>query len=311
VAVETLFVLEAAGFEVRAKVDFAEILEDGAVVLVRDYKSSRAMPSFEDVSRKRPDGTLMAKNFQLVLYALAVAFGVPVREEICPTCVGAGCETCRRGVVEIPEPFRVADRAQRFDLEFVYPGIPFEDGTIGRRQVSLTRLELVEYRASLEGLLQRVGLSEESGDWPAVVSDDGCAECPAKQLCPIPAELRDHRGTINTVAEAAEALEKLDREAAIHAAIRKEIKAFAKAHGVSIRFGADKVGEIAPPSQSERIDDKDGMFAAMDRAMRFGEPFDRGEFVRVVRSANTFRARTLTEEELAAEAVGETEGEAA
>jgi hypothetical protein len=183
VAVETLFVLQLGGYEVRCRIDFAELRERGAVVYVADYKSSRAAPAFEDVSRKRSDGSLMAKNFQLVLYALVLAFGVPVRVEECPICrvpmISARASTTaevpsvragRRPSMEVPEPFPVAGRAQRFDLEFVFPGIEDRDGKMLRRPVTLTRLELEEYRASLEGLLARLAHSEESGDWPAVAS---------------------------------------------------------------------------------------------------------------------------------------------
>jgi hypothetical protein len=316
------------GYEVRCRIDFAELRERGAVVYVADYKSSRAAPAFEDVSRKRSDGSLMAKNFQLVLYALVLAFGVPVRVEECPNCVDGGvptqvccggylesgeccnwpkteerpCETCGgAGRVEIPEPFPVAGRAQRFDLEFVFPGIEDRDGKMLRRPVTLTRLELEEYRASLEGLLARLAHSEESGDWPAVAGSH-CVECPAQSECPIPAELRDHAGTINSVEQAREAAEVLDRRDAINAAVRKEIKAFAKAHETPIRYGADKVLEFGY-TESVRIADKDAMWADMDRAVRFGEPFDRARYVKVVKST-PFRQRTLSADELAEEAIG-------
>jgi hypothetical protein len=304
--------------------------ERGAVVYVADYKSSRAAPAFEDVSRKRSDGTLMAKNFQLVLYALVLAFGVPVRVEECgadvrrasrcrlsggekidpaiparrvrdgklsrsaPSCGGAGR-------VETPEPFPVASRAQRFDLEFVFPGIEDRDGKMLRRPVTLTRLELEEYRASLEGLLARLAHSEETGDWPAVAGSH-CVECPAQSLCPIPVELRDHAGTVNTLEQAQEAAERLDREAAEHKARREELKRFAKAHEVPIRFGADQVLEFGY-TESERIANKDAMWADMDRAVRYGEPFDRGRYVKVVKST-PFKQRTLSADELAEEAIG-------
>jgi hypothetical protein len=239
VAVETLFVLDVDGFQVRAKIDYAELLEDGAAVHVVDYKTGRGAPSFEDIARKLPDGRLMAKNFQLVLYALVLAFGVPVRREECAHCKLDGlitpdyaaslmlrepCSVCEdRRYVEIPEPFPVASHAQRFDLEFVYPGVEDREGKMLRRPVTLTRAELVQYRASLEGLVARVRHAEASGDWPAVVSDAACSECPASALCPIPAELRDHRGEINTVEQAAEALEVRYREKAVARAKSKEL----------------------------------------------------------------------------------------
>jgi hypothetical protein len=333
VSAETMFVLDLAGYQVRCRIDFAELRERGAVVYVADYKSSRAAPAFEDVSRKRSDGTLMAKNFQLVLYALVLAFGVPVRVEACGRCRGTGeplsvyqvgekidpaipavaaqvrdgklesvCAVCGgTGRVETPEPFPVASRAQRFDLEFVFPGIEDRDGKMLRRPVTLTRLELEEYRASLEGLLARLAHSEETGDWPAVAGSH-CVECPAQSLCPIPVELRDHAGTVNTLEQAQEAAERLDREAAEHKARREELKRFAKAHEVPIRFGADQVLEFGY-TESERIANKDAMWADMDRAVRYGEPFDRGRYVKVVKST-PFKQRTLSADELAEEAIG-------
>jgi hypothetical protein len=288
IAVERLIVMQLEGFEVRMKVDYAELLEDGAAVHVVDYKSSRSMPQQEEVARSRPaDGSLMAKNFQLVLYALGLAYGVPVRVEECAACDGGpscgsrpsraraqtGSAMLRRdgepavplptaARVEIHEPFPLAGRAQRFDLEFVYPGIEDKStGLMQRRPMSLTRLELEEYLLSLTALLKRVRAAEESGDWPAVVSDAACSECPAPSMCPIPAELRDHRGTINSHEQAAEALEVLDRRKAVDAAIRREVKAFAK-HNGPVRWGADRVSEFVS-TFAEEIKDREGMFASL------------------------------------------------
>jgi hypothetical protein len=341
IAIESLIVLHVGGWDVRMKVDFAELLDDGERVHVVDYKSSRSMPTQEEIARKRTDplpgggeaAVLMAKNFQLVLYALGLAFGVPVRVEECTRCRGTGeplniytpdemidpqgsilerdeetgairalCNMCGgSGRVETPEPFSLAGRAQRFDLEFVFPGIEW-DGRMGRREMSLTRLELSEYMASLEALLANLDRSDETGDWPAQISDAACGECPASSLCPIPKELRDHRGTINTVEQAAEALEVLDRRRAEDAAIGREIKSFAKSRGeIDIRFGKDKVQEWKT-SPVMKITDRDGLFAAVERAVRFGEPLDRDAYVQTKPSTG-FKARTLTADELMAEAV--------
>lgn len=319
VACETLFTLRLGERDVRCRIDFAELADEGAAVLVRDYKSGRGAPTQEEIARVRPDGSLHAKSFQLILYAVVLAFGVPVREEPCGACTGRGyagegvgrvpCKECGgsvgtnlqgrqdvmgRGVIEIPEPFPVAARAQRFDLEFAFPGIEDREGRMLRRSTSLTRLEVVEYKSALEGLLARVAQSERTGDWPAVVSDAACGQCPAPQLCPIPVELRDHRGEINTVEQAAEALAVLDREQAEHRARRAEVRNFAKAHGGPIRFG-NKVAAFEY-SESEVIRDREGLFAAVERAVRFGEPFDRSEFVRV-QGRTEFKARDVVADE--------------
>jgi hypothetical protein len=282
IALETLFELDIAGWKVRCRIDFAESVEEDRAVRVEDYKSSRAAPPYEEISRKRPDGTRAAKNFQLVLYALALAFGVPVRED---------------DGVETPEPFPVASTADRFDLEFVYPGIENREEKMLRRPVSLTRAELDEYRVSLEGVVRRVEHSEETGDWPAVVSDEACSICPAAQECPIPRELRDHRGTINTLEECAEALEVLHREQQEIRARQSEIRRFVKDRG-PVRFG-DMVAEIGH-TVAETIRDKDGMFEAQDRAVRFGEPFDRSAWLKVEDRFPLVK-RDLTADELLAE----------
>jgi hypothetical protein len=113
--------------------------------------------------------------------------------------------------------------------------------------------------------------------------------------------LRDHAGEINTVEQAREAAEKLDREAAEHKARKEELKRFVKTlDGRRLRFGRDQAFEFIY-GESERIADKDGMFAAMDRAVRYGEPFDRSSFVKPVKST-TFRQVTVSETELAEEA---------
>lgn len=288
-AVERLLVMDVAGYEIRMKVDYAEMLEGGAAVHVVDYKSARAMPAQEEISRRRPDGTLAAKSFQLVLYALGLRYGLPVRVE---EHLGER--------VEIREPFPLAERAQRFDLDFVFPGIEV-GGEMGRRSMTLTPLELEEYRASVEALLANVRRSEETGDWPAIVSDAACSECPSRPECPIPRELRDHRGTINTMDEAAEAAQVLEREKAEHRARQAELRSFAKAHGGAVPFGK-KVWELVT-SDSERIGDKDAMFAAVERARLYGEEFDRSRFVKTV-TRTDFVARDMTVEELAVLAAG-------
>lgn len=314
---ETLFQLQVGPWMVRCKIDFAAAFEDGAVVEVEDHKTARAMVSYEDIARKRPDGSFAAKNMQLVLYALVLAYGVPVRVEECDRCEGYGlmdlerpepakgsigmpCPTCEGdGRVETPEPFPVAARAQEFRLAFVYPGIEDSEGHMARRTVTLRRSELEEYRASLDGLIARVAGCEATGDWPAQTSDEGCGICPARSECPIPREVRDHRGTINTDEEASEAAERLAWEKDDHRARTAELKAWAKTHG-PVRFGADRVMDFTY-GESERWD-RDGLVAAARRHAQYGEPFDHEEFVK--RSASTrFGVRTLTAAELDEEAV--------
>jgi PD-(D/E)XK nuclease superfamily len=294
IACETLIVLELAGWQVRCKIDFAETRD--RTVLVRDYKSSRgAVPGYEELGRKRFDGTIRAKQFQLIVYALALVYGYPVRVETIEWNTGPE-------YIETIEPFPLASHADQFDLELVFPGIEDREGKMVRRSVLLTRLELAEYRESLIGLLKRVENSERTGDWPAIESDAACGECPARSLCPIPLGLKDHAGVINTLEEAVEACEVYERRDDRQKALRKEIKLFAKPSRQSIRFGKDREYRWVY-SESDRIGDREGMFDAMQRAVEYGEPFERARFVKTV-GAENFTAVTLTEDELVDEGRG-------
>jgi hypothetical protein len=299
VACESLFTLEVAGWQVRAKVDFAELREGGAAIQINDYKTSRAALPYDQISRTRKDGTKVANTFQLEVYAVLLAFGYPVRVEDCPVCAGyhpdEPCDACDgEGHLEFPEPFSLAQNVQRFDVDFVYPAIEDRDENMVRRGMSLNRLELQEAREALEAIVRRLQTSIETGDWPAIISDAACGECPAASQCPIPAELRDHRGTVNTDEQAAEAFAKLEREKAEHRARGAELRKVVEARG-SVFFGG-KVAEIVM-QESEKIDKKDEMFAAMQRAVDFGEPFDRSKYVKRVQSF-PLKVRDATPEEV-------------
>lgn len=334
IATETLVVWEVGGYQVRCKVDFAELRNAGLLLYVGDYKSGKGAPPADEVTRKRTDGTISAKNLQLILYALALVHGRAVRVESCLRCGGTGrvvgelisassatpekgaerkvietvcpdCPDCRHGRIETVEPLPLAPRAQEVIAEFIYPGIKSADGTMYRQTMGLTALELEEYRQSIEAILQGVAHAERTGDWPALISDAACDECPCSARCPIPAELRDHRGTINTLEELVEAASVYHRESQELKARRREIKATAKKLGegptARVRFGLDRVWEFGELKESTEIPDKEGMFAAVQEAIDFGTPFDPGDWVKVSRST-PFGERKLTEDELEEEA---------
>src|SRR5258706_6705735 len=65
VACETLFVWEIGGYQVRCKIDLAQVHDQGAVCEVVDIKSIRHIPTYEEISRKRADSTYAAKAYQL------------------------------------------------------------------------------------------------------------------------------------------------------------------------------------------------------------------------------------------------------
>jgi hypothetical protein len=300
IAVESLFQLQMGEWTVRARIDFAELLENDREIVIRDWKTSRAAPPFDEVARKMTDGRLVARSFQLVLYALLVRFGVPVLEVDCEQCrieMAAGerpepdpdCLACDgTGKREIPATEPISAGVNRFRMEFVYPGLEDREGKMVRRPVELDLLELEEYRSSLEGLLARVAKSEASGDWPAVVSDAACSECPAPSECPIPYEVRDHRGQVNSMEQAADAARVLDRMKATQRAVQTELRNFAKQNG-SIRFDG-KIMELVF-GEYESFDHKGFAFALSE-----------GRDVRVedflsVRQRTDFRSRDLTAEE--------------
>lgn len=322
--VENLFEMDVAGWRVRCRIDLAVLAKDGSSVLIRDYKFGLGVPAQDEIARKRDDGTLAAKSLQLILYALVLAYGYPIREEECPDCITGHigvpgdhpsgyviepCPTCHaRRRIETREPFSVASRAQVFNTEFVFPAAEGVDGKMVRRPLSMTRLELEAYRPSVDALLRTLSYRIESGDWPAVVSDEACSICPASWECPIPRELRDFRGAVNTAEEAAQAFEVRARVTAEQRAIQKELRGFVERHG-PVRFGDGMIAELVY-SESESVTDKEGLFGAVEMAVRYGEPFDRAKYVKVKGSRRLVeRAMTADEKLEAIAAEGSNDGE--
>lgn len=273
IAVEQLYTLEVGGWQVRCKVDFAEDREEG--LYVADWKTGRGAFSYEDIARKRADGTMLPRTFQLVLYALAVTYG-------------------KRVLVENDiETIVQENRRKPRDViaEYVYPAIEDSEGRMLRRTMGLTPLELVENLESVAGLLNRVADYQETGDWPAIVSGPGCAECPAPSECPIPEALRDHNGTVTSVEHAAELLEMNDRISEESRKRRAVVKAFAKEHDVEIPFGVDKVARFVP-YETEAVDK-----GALRRAAEAGVPVDYDEIV-TTKNGTNFKDCKLSAAEL-------------
>lgn len=291
-ALETLFELDVDGLTVRCKIDYAELSEDGSKLEIRDWKSSRAMVSQDQVAGKRADGSFSARNMQLVVYALAMVFGAP----LIPRTVDGEI------VWERQEP--VAPRAQEVSVGFVYPGIVDRkgprEGLMAMRCATLTPIELHEYMGSLRGLAARVAASVQSGDFPATPSATACSECPAPMLCPIPPELRTYRdsdglgvaGYVNSLGEAQDRAALVDRAKATVAAWEKELKAWSKANGgVSIPFGSDL--EFAWVETGSETFDRDAAVREMRRCAESGEEFDPQPFVRARNGVRwTRRARS-------------------
>lgn len=283
VSVERMFVLELGGWTLRCKVDLA-MADELNRLYIADWKSGRGAPANDEITRRRPDGTLAAKAFQLVVYVLAVVFGRPA--ELCRTCSVPGavvlweergdprCGTCGAEGDMLGRSWvageQVARGCEEAIAEYVFPGIEDSEGRILRRPAGLTRLEMLEYRESLQLLLEQVGERERSGDWPAVVSDAACDECPCKAECPIPVELRDLHGQINTVEEAREALARRHVTQARDRALGRELRAFMEQQldGEEIRYG-NRVAAIVP-REATKVD-REKLFEALADGMPLDE----------------------------------------
>lgn len=283
---ERLFVLDLeCGVTVSGRLDVVA-LPSAELGQVDDYKSAFAMPSQDDYEG----------DVQAWIYAVLLMFGVPVDFEQCITCSGAGvvyeqhgfateelgCPECEgRGYVELRgEP--MGRHLQGVLTREVYPRLKLrDDGGLHRRELLLSRTAIADYRADLERqavvLMQRF----ESWEFPAR-SGSWCSECPAQQECPLPAELRDHAGEINSREQAEESYAKTLLQKARLAALEEEVKRWARAHG-PIRVGDLEFSweptEGRALAKKGRSSDWDGLQAAVVEAAEFGVPFDLSKWV--------------------------------
>lgn len=305
VAVEQMFEFDTGGLTLRGKLDLAYV--DGDTLCIRDWKSGFNYPSVEDFEG----------SFQQPFYAVLAAFGVPVTEVACHGCDGSGvhrndvdrsdkCPVCDGKGHTWDRGLPIGERSQMFDLAEVYPWLDVRDDGMAQRQMFLSRPELIDHRAYVEGVARKLADRFESGDFPAIPGPQ-CSTCAAPHECPLPGQLRNYRGVVNTEEQAAEALAWLGFQQDRVAAVKKECRNFAKAHG-PIRVG-DFVWEFTDEESEEWITGKrigrpdsaaarEAMVEAIDRAIRFGEPFEYSEFRRR-RTQTPFRRRKVTPDEKA------------
>ena len=267
VGVERTFTLDVGDWQIIGKVDLAS-LPSATVGEVLDWKSSLHVPSQEE----------QEQSFQAKLYALLMLYGTP----------------------EGGEPF--GQHLTHVRGRMVFPRARPRETDKGLRLVQRTatwnRGQLDEFRLDLEALGRRITAGLDTGDWPAQAGSH-CSECPAPRECPIPVELRNHQGTVTSADEAAVRWEWALRAKAEVAAVEREVKAFAKEHG-GFTLG-DVVWEWLPPAEQRRLrsvggrSDWDGLQAAVERAVQYGEPFEIEEFVRWT-PKNTFGSRPIAAE---------------
>lgn len=311
VAVERKILLPVGEHVVSMKLDLATLSEDGSEGEVVDYKSSRRLPAEDDVSVKMPDGRRIPTTPQLLVYALGLKYGFPVRKVPCEPCAGTGkvpcsveedhggCPFCGgtqfqtgKGYVEERDPFPLAGGAQVVHVSEVYPGPDFDD-ELASRGASIVAAEMPDHMAWLEGVVERLVASTETWKFEAI---DGshCSECPARHECPLPEEAKEYRGVINTQEELSRAVSAYFRRKDELAADWKEIKGMVDVLGPT-RFGKDQVLEFA--TQERNSTDMEALQAGVEEAIEWGRPFDVRDYVKTSKST-PLKKRKLRKDEL-------------
>ena len=235
--VEQLVVWDIGDWRISGKLDL--IWRDGVTVVVRDYKTSPSALTQEQFDQ----------SFQQKVYSLLAAYGQPVTVAPCNRCEGGGelfgleapddvqpCPDCNgKGYTETLEPYPLGEGAQFFDIAEVYPALAFEEGGLMQRQRTMSRTELLDERSMLEALLEQVSKSFDSGEWPAVPSDDACEKCACRRDCPLPEQLLPFTA-IDTPEEAEHFALASDVLAREKADVDKALKAWVK-NGGKIKRG--------------------------------------------------------------------------
>ena len=268
VGVERAFELDLdCGWKIVGKVDLAT-LPTGTAGEVIDFKTTLAVPSQEE----------HASSFQAKMYALLLMYGRPVDGE--------------------PFGQHLTHVTGRMLYPRAKPRVTEKGLRLIQREATWSRGQLDEFRMDVEALGRRVSEGLESGDWPAQAGKH-CSECPAPRECPIPRELRNYAGTINTPEQAGEAWEWALRAKAAVAAVEKEVKLFAKAHGgvvVGNQVFEWRVSESRRLRSVGGRSDWDGLAQAVLDAAAYGTPFAIEDFVQWV-PKNEFKPRPLAADE--------------
>lgn len=159
VGVEVPLKMEVNGWELTCRIDLIEAEEN--IIRIWDWKSSYLIRKEEDVQR----------GFQGQFYALACLEGFTSTEDPLTDHKNFGA-----GINDV------------WFLE-TYPRYRSEEGPLIAKQGVWNRVELAEFKVSLERNLAAFEESLETGNWPA---RDGshCSQCAAPKLCPIPEKLR-------------------------------------------------------------------------------------------------------------------------
>jgi hypothetical protein len=220
------------GTVIRGKVDL--LLMQPGMSRNRDYKTSLAMKSQQD----------WEADFQSIFYDVLLAYG------------------------ETEDGVRLGPEIEMFESSVIYPRYVFDDG-LGQRTSYRDRMDLRDHYGYMGDLVKKAKEAFATGKFPAIPGDH-CDRCPAKAECPIPAQLRDGKGEIETIEEARIAAEDRDFHGSASRRLSKSLRAWVDEHG-PLEYGANR--EIAIDASESQSVNWDTLPDAINRAVELGEPF--------------------------------------
>lgn len=271
VGIEKTLTLETGGFRVLIRPDLLEEPEP-RVLRIRDWKTNWP-PDSEDFRAQAYDAhgnPRWAGNYQLNMASVVAAFG-------------------------ITDDGLPLGNYDRFILDLEFPRILRDDG-IDRRRVEVDRLQVQAFRDDLDLQLRRLReVCIGKRKWQPTAGTQ-CRTCPCEAKCPLPRVLRPESQLANL-----DSIEDLEGAATnwafmsggaqrLKARLRKAAESFPDS---DLRIGTDESGEpilgvrcgtdlalVFTPTVTEKIPDKENLFAAAEAAAKFGEPFNRDDHVK-------------------------------
>jgi hypothetical protein len=154
----------------------------------------------------------------------------------------------------------------------------------------------VEDTGEVEEVFCVVAPRSESFTLANGVATSNCRECPAEAACPLPRILRpeSQMANLDSIADLERAAANWNFMSASAQRIKARLKKAAETFpDEDLQIGTDEDGEpilgvrigtdlalVFTPTQTEKIIDRENMFAAAEAAAKFGEPFDRDDHVK-------------------------------
>ena len=271
IGIEKTLTLETGGFRVLIRPDLIEDM-GGGVCRIRDWKTSWP-PDSEDFRAQAYDShgnPRWAGNYQLNMAAVVAAFG-------------------------ITDDGLPLGNFDRFILSLEYPRILRDDG-IDTRVVEVDRLQVQSFRDDLDLQLKRLReVCIGKRKWTATEGNH-CRECPCEAKCPLPRVLRPEaqNANLDSIADLEKAATTWNFMSGSAQRLKGRLKKAAETFpDEDLRIGTDEDGDpilgvrigtdlalVFTPTQTEKIIDRENMFAAAEAAAKFGEPFNRDDHVK-------------------------------